>query len=215
VVKGKYDFIQWHKLSLDIRAALLPVIEGARHGACIPVGRNCGKDKHTLSQRKLLEYCLKRFGLFYKKQDEDLYYICDSKAMLEKFWHHPSCIGEFLGYPKCCIAAYDKRVKNVTPENISEKGPAVVFDRKLHQRLHAIQLGESPVDSLYPLLSIFHVPCNINCKKSIALGKKIKKALIKNDPEAAKQLINSNLNRIYYFHFYWPAKSSKQTKKNE
>lgn len=195
--KSKYDFIQWYKLSLSIRVDLIPVIEGIRHGATIDVGEDDDKSEHTLSKRRLLEYCLKRFGLFYKKQGESSYYICDNNATLEKLWHNQLCIGEFLGYPKCCVDAFNKAVQNINGM------PAVVFCRKL-SKVYKKRGFENP------LFFTLHVPCSINCKETLALGEKIQKALNDNDKEVAKYLVKDTLNCMYEFSFYYPAKNIKK-----
>ena len=201
VGKSRYDFIQWHKLNLNVRADLLPVIEGARHGALVAIYEEGNSDEK--SQRELLEYCLKRFNLFYKKQGEALYYICDNEAMLEKLWRRPSYIGEFLGYPKCCIKAFYKGARRVSKSQKYYGAPGVVFCRKLFKVYKRMGCE-------HPLFYTLHVPCGINCKETLALGAKIQKALNDHDKEAAKYLRGHTMKCMYEFHFYHPPKKSRK-----
>jgi len=172
-LKNKYNFVQWYKLNLYARANLISVVEGLRHGVIIEMFGWGQNDAHDILQKKLLECCLKKFKLFYKKEDE-LYYVCDNRQMLKKLWNNQLCVGDFLGYPECCIKTFDKRIEKVTAKNSSQKGPAVLFSRKLHQQLlegfHVTQCE----CSICSLLYTFHVPCRINCKKALYWEKKLK-----------------------------------------
>lgn len=191
-----YNFIEWHKLNLDIRSDLITVIENIRPGANIELWKlRKAESKNFSTQKKYLEFCLRRFGLNHNDYQAD-YYISKDINWLNKLWEKRIRTGEFLGYPKCCISAFELGCHKIVSGE-SQSGPAVEFYRKVTD---AMNQGIFDMTLLY----VQHIPCGIACIESLEMATKIKSILEYKDRQSAYNLAKSNENLIYFFHYYYP-----------
>ncbi len=189
-----YDFIEWYKLNLDIRADLITMIEGIRPGAKIEMRKLLERrsEKYFLYQKGLLVKCLDalKIGYGYDDWSDNLYAYQDGE-WVEKLCSDAIKEGEFLGYPECCINNFEQACKAFL-NGVPTKGPAVEFEQKVKRARKENVFN----DLIYYRL---HVPCDVNCKKTLDLSKKIKDVLEKNDLEAAFYLRDFNENKAYIF----------------
>ncbi len=194
---NNYDFIEWYKLNLGIRADLITVIEDIRRGANIEIWKLKEKRglEYFLLQKGYLEYCLKKIGLNYKEYKSD-YHISKDPALLDRLWRKEIKMGEFLDYPKCCINAFERGCQQVVSTKDWGKGPAVEFSSKVIAAINEKRFN--PV-----LLYVLHIPCDVNCKKTLRMAAKIKAVLKRADIEAAHYLEECNMNMIYEFYYYY------------
>ncbi|MBI3632896.1 MAG: DUF483 domain-containing protein [Candidatus Vogelbacteria bacterium] len=192
-----YEFIEWYKLSLDIRSDLLTVTEGIRSGANVEL---CKLEKRE-SQKKLLEFCLKRFGLVFRVRGDN-YYISKSKLLLVRLWSGEIKTGEFLGYPKCCVAAFEEGPNAMILSSDATQASAVRYCRELEDILDGEDFDEV---RLYNQ----HIPCSIHCVESLKMAKKNRAVLEVNDIEAANYLRNYNLNLVYRLAYKYPQGKNK------
>ncbi|MBI2446627.1 MAG: hypothetical protein HYV51_02275 [Parcubacteria group bacterium] len=197
--KGKniYSFIEWYKLNLGIRADLVPVLEDVRLGANVELWKfeRTRGSQYLSIQKRYLEYCLVKLGLYYKEQRGD-YYVSKSPILLNQLWSREIETGEFLGYPKCCIDAFKKSCQEFL-KNGQEKGPAVLFYRKLKEAVKKGSLNEA-------LFYTLHIHCELDCQKTIILTESIKLVLESRDIEAAYHLMEYNWNLLYAFNYKYP-----------
>src|SRR3989344_2445788 len=192
--KNIYSFIEWYKLNLGIRADLVPVIEDVRLGANIELWKfeRTRGSQYLSIQKKYLEYYLGRSGLYYKEQRGD-YYVSKKPILLNQLWSREIETGEFCGYPKCCIDDFKKYCQEFL-QNRLEKGPAVLFYHKVKE---AIKKGSFNMVLFYTL----HIPCDLDCQKTIILAESIKSVLESSDIEAAHYLMEYNRNLLCEFNY--------------
>lgn len=189
----KYEFLEWYKLDPLLRADLITVSEGVRRGAILDLWRHEGcRPTYAKEQRRTLEYSLRRFAISWREH-RGLYYTSHETVLLERLWSRELSEGEFLGYPACCIDAFEKGCEKATAEGL-EWGPAVQFWRKMRQCDNHL------------LMFAPHVPCDPLCVPTLALASSVKDVLEKNDPGAAKAVIMSNERAFYEFGFLYPPK---------
>ena len=194
-----YEFLEWYKLDLTIRADLVSVIENVRRGANIELWKlknGLGGLRHFSEQKKYLEFCLKKFGLHYRDYMKN-YYVSKELTWLDKLWKKEIDCGEFLDYPRCCITAFEKGCREYNTRKAL--GPAVEFSQSLIQ--------EKNVDER--LLWTLHIPCKLDCRETLKLAEKAKAVLLDKDVQAAEYLVSFNQNRVYqfYINFINPPKS--------
>lgn len=178
-----YDIPEWKMLNPNMRADVIPVIENIRPGAKIELWRLKTRDEQEsfLNQKQYLENWLQSSTLKYR--DYQLkHYICKSESLLDKFWEGEIKEGEFLGYPLCCVTAFEEGCQRFLKG--LGKGPMLEFGESARK---AIQEGTYDSDLDY----VLHVPCNVNCAESIEMAGKIKEALILRDKDAAEYLRKS------------------------
>lgn len=190
-----FNFIEWYKLNLNIRIDLVPVIEGIRFGALVELWKFDREPQYLLGQERYLKYCLKKLELYYKKHGVD-YYISKSLTRLNRLWSREMKIGEFLGYPKCCIDAFEMGCQEHLKTG-PEKGPAVQFYRKVKAAI-----GEGDFNEI--LFYSLHVPCVLDCKETAILAEKVESVLRSKDIEAAHHLRAINEKNLYEFHYRYP-----------
>ncbi|MDO8520933.1 MAG: hypothetical protein Q7S52_02360 [bacterium] len=191
---SKYEFLEWHKLNALIRADLITMIEGVRQGAKIELWKlERISPLYFLQQKPLLEYCAEKLALSLKEHD-GAYYVSRDTATLNRLWSGEiKKEGEFLGYPSCCITAFEVGCKKSMTEG-PEWGPAVQFWRKMEQCSN-------------PLFGyVLHVPCDVLCAATLATAGVVKDVLEKHDIGAAVALAEFNKNSFYEFHCRYPKK---------
>lgn len=188
------DFIEWYKLNLSIRADLVPVLENVRSGANIELWKFKQKrnESYFKAQKKHLNYCLKRLGLYCKEHRED-YYVSKNSDLLKRLWSREIMTGEFLGYPKCCVNAFQQGCQEALTGGL-EKGPAVQFYHKVRNAIEKENFNQV-------LFYALHIPCSIDCKETIIMAERIKLILESKDIEAAYYLKKNNINNFYEFHY--------------
>lgn len=193
---GRYDFLEWYKLDLGIRADLVQLIEGARHGANVELWKLKEKRPlHFLQQKMHLESCLEKLHLIHAGQRDD-YYIAADATWLEKLCKGEIEIGEFLGYPKCCVDAFRRGCQRVRSRRL-KTGPAVWHCRKMENAHRKGELNQL-------LFWTRHVPCRLDCKETLSMASETKNFLEKHDSQAAYYLASFNQGRVYEFHYRHP-----------
>ncbi len=188
----KYEFLEWYKLNPLVRADLMSVTEGVRPGAKLELWRF--QENHPLyylPQQQVLENCLKRFVLSWVEH-EGVFYVSSTRAHLDHFLHKECTEGEFLGYPACCITAFEEGCEKSLAK--LDVGPAVKFWRKTKQH-HNLLFG-----------CLLHIPCDACCEPSIAMAQAVKDVLEKYDVGALLALSELNQGAFYEFHFRYPEK---------
>ena len=198
-----YEFIEWYKLRLDIRADLLTVVEGVRRGANIELWKIGKHESQKLfaSQKKLLEFCLNKLGLLFRIHNDD-YYVSRSRLWLDKLWKREIKTGEFLGYPKCCIAGFEAGCKAVMEVGNNDKAPAKRYFRELETLIN---------DEDFDMTVLYnqHVPCRLDCRKALKIAQKNRAVLEAHDVEAANYLRDDNLNLVYQFAYKYPKRETR------
>lgn len=190
---NKYEFLEWYKLDPCIRADLVTMIEGVRQGAKIELWKLEKRNPAYFAQQKpLLEFCAAQLALVCGEH-EGVYYFSRDAAILRQFWCGELKEGEFLGYPACCVEAFEAGCEKAMAEGM-EWGPAVQFWRKAGERHNR----------LFDFL--LHVPCGIHCEPSLKLTAAVEQVLEKYDIGAAIALMKSNRQALYEFHRHHPEK---------
>ncbi|HBM45564.1 MAG: hypothetical protein UT05_C0010G0006 [Parcubacteria group bacterium GW2011_GWF2_38_76] len=180
-MKDIYKSQSWKKIDVVVRIDLITVVEKIRIGGKLEIplkyirtGKECVPvDK---KQRILILSCLKELKLKFKEIGNSLYVFWE-QSNFDKLENGEIKIGEFLGYPNCCSEAFYKRCEKFL-KNKSPIGPAQIFWIK--QKMAAKE-GKYNDDLDFWL----HIPCELNCKETLAMVSKIRKVLEENDPEAA------------------------------
>lgn len=181
--KKIYDFSEWNCLNIDIRVDLITLIKDVRQGANIELWKLKRRDlEHFLTQKKYLDSWLMNSGLKFREYKSD-YYICKDILLLEQLWSDKIKTGEFLGYPPCCIKHFEEGCQKYL--NGSGKGPAIEFWQSVKK---AIKKGTFNPTLYY----VLHIPCRINCEKTLKLAEKIKITLESKAPEEADYLRKEN-----------------------
>jgi hypothetical protein len=187
-----YQTKEWKGIPARERYCLLPTMEDVRPGALIKVKN---------PQAEALEYCLQEKGM--KSQEKKgLWFVSKDEKLLEEIVeksksysktkssypineeekdYHIS-IGEFFGYPECCVKTFIKSLD----ENLS---PA----REWHKKAGMALLKED-YNNLFDYK--LHVPCGLECKCTLKIAEEIKKCLETYDLEAAEHLRKFNRNSI-------------------
>lgn len=167
--------------------------------------------------QKIIESC-KKHGIKYKKVDQAVYsssekisliYISRSEKLIQQAAEaerkgNREKVGELFGYPECCT---DFFIKNLFSEkrkdnegyliqsifkNSSKPFPYytnTIFNDSSKGNTNLIR-SETFFQALgrYCLYFIPHHPCSFNCKKSINIGKDIRKIFLQEIPEYCKSL---------------------------
>jgi len=198
-MKTIYESKEWKSLDPLDRAELLPTIEGVRKGANYIVYAKDGNIDHETIDN--LEACLKKTKLHFRmrkrRNAQTIYDICSDKSLLDKLdkeiegkkshelrkdIKYHKAMGKVLDYPTCCIEKFLDEI---------EKGiPSSGRFRREAKKAEDFRFGHA-------LSYVAHIPCDIKCEESIKMGKLIKEALEKYDPEAAKNLRFYKFERIY------------------
>lgn len=175
---------------------LLPLVEGLRPGASLELGNlvEQGEPGYYSNQKRYLEFCLKKFGLFFREDDYQDYWVSRDRVLLDQLWHEEISIGEFLGYPKCCIGAFEEHIRLADSTEDKTKSPMIRFSREAYPLLQKGALGSA-------LLYTLHVPCGLDCKESLALGRKMETVMKREDAETACFL--DDFNRRCIFDLYY------------
>ncbi len=190
-----YDTIEWKSLDKTDRAQILLVNEGLKKGAI--TGGNWTTFIDILDELGLNYQSNTEYGLlnpvFTVGKTEDIREYNrrfltipeNGNELIEVF----KISGEFLGYPDCCIAEYSRKK---TPEEKKAKGlqrhRSYPFGRELEELIRK----EGSYSDIFDYRPPTFTPCSVNCENAKALLTAYKKALKKNDPEAAKELVDFN-----------------------
>jgi hypothetical protein len=183
-MKDIYTFEEWKVIHPDTRVDIITVAEDIRQGGLVnlfPFTRN-----QNNTYESLLINCFEYLDLCYKKDDDNYYLFSKDKSNLEKKVDTIHSLGLFLGYPRCCVRRFSTTLRKEREYiqgiiNLKEVPlpQGVAFNLS---KVEAIKNNEYNFVLDYRL----HVPCSINCEKSIELSEKVKKCLEENDQDAAK-----------------------------
>jgi len=177
-MKALYRTKEWQDLDLYLRADFITCIEGVRPGAQLDQYRN----NQTLFQEKkiIIDDMLKDLGMVSYEAERKLY-VTHDQSLLDKLLNQDIHMGQFLGYPECCIEPHYERSKaHMKGQGF---GGAIMFWAKARQAI-LNETGKFNSDLLYTLW----VPCSLQCKPSLELGTKIKETLESCDQVAADNL---------------------------
>lgn len=189
----KYEFLEWYKLDPCIRADLITMIEEIRPGAKVELWKlERQSPAYFLQQKPILERCIEALALSWKEH-EGACYVSRKLSLLDRLWSGELKEGEFLGYPACCIDAFEVGCTKAMTEGM-EWGPTVQFWRKMRQ-------CENPLLAYVP-----HIPCSIECTATLAMTAIVKTVLEKYDIGAAVALMKSNKETFYEFQCRYPEK---------
>lgn len=172
-MSGLYQTKEWKHLNLTDRIYLLLTTESVRPGTVITPSHVTSNLEHYLNEKDMKLY-----------KEDKLWYISKNKSLLnttviaktiynntERFFTpkekhkyayikaqrvYHKIMGEFFGYPNCCINEF---------ANVLLKGilPNMEWRKKAWK---ALQNGE--YNDMFDYL--FYVPCGISCKKSLKDG---------------------------------------------
>jgi hypothetical protein len=115
---------------------------------------------------------------FKMKTDGYNEYICLDESLYHKLNSREMNVGEFLGYPKCCV---DNFYSEECGKTIFPYRDFVIQTRKRNN-----------LDS--NLFYLLHAPCDIDCRETLKFAKEIRRVLEANDIEAANYLRNDRKN---------------------
>ncbi len=172
-----YQTNEWKSLNPDIRFDLVPLIEKLRHGARIDLSTLRDTDSIKYNLEKVISDSKLIFRNFNKN-----YYICDDISLLEKLDSNDISIGEFLGYPACCII-------NFETTSMNNSRAAMNYWKNAKK---SMEEGNFNLIMLYAL----HVPCSVQCKETVELAGKIREVLELKDPVVADYIVNQKMTTI-------------------
>lgn len=195
-MENLYKSKEWNSLDKVDRAQLLLVIEDLKKGTMI--GGN-----HT----SFLDI-LKKTGLDYKFNfDKRLLYpvfeIAKPEALAEKThklltlpkdctsFDYYSVVGDFLGYPECCIKEYSRERTPAEKEAVRTPGKRHLT-YKFGQELDAKIKSDGSYPESFDYVPPSFTPCSINCPEATKTLSSWKDAIETLDPEAAKELVYFN-----------------------
>ena len=133
--------------------------------------------------------------------------------------------GEALGYPDCCVDFFSKNLPSGKDFNMlahkNTLGKPSFYchslfnhESKLRDKNLSVYLqNREKFKSTTNLFLIKHIPCSLNCKKSVALGKITLELLKKEVPSLATTVVKALKTSVLYFdYFNWIAFKGKPTK---
>jgi hypothetical protein len=160
---------------LSDKVSVLTLLGKARHGADIVLGIESDDETLTAAQRLVEEY-----GLFLYRNGGRILFSDDADWLRRRVERKMSA-GEFFGYPRCCVEGSTRYARG----HIDDVGCEYVGygERYLLDALFALRNHRYPAALDYRL----HVPCDVRCIESIAMGKRIKAVLESFDKGIARQ----------------------------
>lgn len=197
-MENLYKSKEWKDLDKVGRAQLLLVNEGLKKGTIIGGNYTSFMD------------ILKKTGLDYKSVfDKRLLYpvfeIAKPEVLAEKthkllalpkdctsldFYN---VIGDFLGYPECCIREYSRERTPAEKEAVKIPGKRHLTYR-FGQELEKAIKSEGKYPDVFDYVPPSFTPCSIDCPEATKTLASWKDAIETLDPEAAKELVYFNRN---------------------
>lgn len=197
-MENLYKSNEWKSLDKVDRAQLLLVIEGLKKGTIIGGNYTSFMD------------ILKKTGLDYKSNFDKrllhpVFEIAKPEVLAEKThrllslpkyatsFDYYRVIGDFLGYPECCIKEYSRERTPAEKEAGRIPGKRHLTYRFGQELDNAIKSGGKYPD-VFDYVPPSFTPCSINCPEATKTLASWKDAIETLDPEAGKELVYFNRN---------------------
>lgn len=190
-----YDTVEWKSLDKIHRAQILLINEGVKKGAFVDGNWTTFiyiLDKLGLDYQLNTEYGLLNPSFTIGKTEDIREYNRrillipnNENVLIEVF----KINGEFLEYSDCCIAEYSRER---TPKEKESKGGEIHRSNTFGRELEEIITKDGTYPDIFDYTLPSFTPCSINCEKTKTILTNYKNVLEKNDPEAAKELVDHN-----------------------
>ncbi len=171
------------------------------------------KERFLLLRKVLPKLNLKMIIYNYKAVGKPVCVVGKDSSILKKAYlsdkDNQSKLGEYLGYPSCCIESFQENKKSVNTIPILTKQNSKKNDYRLNYlfnfdtRIQTWNLGflnkikkERYCD--YDKYIIPHIPCSFDCKPSLKYANSLMKIMSREFTEYSKEL-KTYLNRIFLF----------------
>ncbi len=97
-------------------------------------------------------------------------------------------IGALLGYPKCCIEAYQ-----ALPDLIHQTA------HMLFPHFSTFGIPDSRLNRFMPFPYVLHSPCSFNCEASLELARRVEKSILNEAPQFALSLAEAKRAPLLYW----------------
>jgi len=181
-----YTLDGWKQLTAENRIGFILVLEDVRAGSMLHIPlRKWTYETDKEEESKVLSV-LEKTALSYI-DGHKVYFISKEQTYLDDLDNGRISLGEFLGYPRCCVKKFDKMSKKIL------KGKGIPAGLDYWQKAKKCMEKGRYNDILDYAL---HFPCSPKCAKSAKLVQRIKNVLERYDPKAAQYIRENNRHNI-------------------